>query len=82
MPLPASDQAQQKITDDDIIQLAKLGKQIEDHYQFPQDIEWAKEDNKIYIVQTRPVTTIKEVAEVEPEIKAPVLLTGHQPARV
>ena len=75
--LPEAAQAQQKLRDDDIIQLVKLGKQIEEHYQFPQDIEWAKENNEIYIVQTRPVTTIKETAvEVGPEITAPVLLSG------
>ena len=76
VPLPPSMQSQQKVTDDDILELVKLGKQLEDHYQFPQDLEWAKEDNHIYIVQTRPVTTIKEAAKVEPEIEAPVLLTG------
>ncbi|MBA7697935.1 Phosphoenolpyruvate synthase [subsurface metagenome] len=76
VPLPPSVQTQQKLTDDDIIQLARLGKQIEDHYEFPQDIEWAKEDKKLFIVQSRPVTTIKEVAEFEPEVKAPVLLSG------
>ena len=76
VPLPPSTQTQQKLTDEDIVQLAKLGKQIEDHYQFPQDIEWAKEDKELLIVQSRPVTTIKEVAEFEPEVKAPVLLSG------
>ncbi len=75
--LTPEEKAQQKISDKDIIALAKLGKHIEDWYQFPQDIEWAKEDKEIYIVQTRPVTTIREtVAEAIPEIKAPVLLSG------
>jgi pyruvate,water dikinase len=76
VPLLPSSQDQQKISDDDIIHLAKLAKQLEEHYEFPQDIEWAKEDNQILIVQTRPVTTIKEAAEVELETEAPVLLTG------
>jgi pyruvate,water dikinase len=76
VPLSLAMQTQQKVTDEDIIQLAKLAKQIEDHYQFPQDIEWAKEDKELFIVQSRPVTTIKEVTEFEPEIKAPLLLTG------
>ncbi|TET26421.1 MAG: phosphoenolpyruvate synthase [Dehalococcoidia bacterium] len=77
-PLPPSIQSQQKLADDDITKLAKLGKLLEDHYQFPQDIEWAKEDKKLFIVQTRPVTTIKTEAavEVRPEIKAAVLLSG------
>jgi pyruvate,water dikinase len=74
--LSPSTQSQQKISDDDIVHLAELAKQLEEHYQFPQDIEWAKEDKEIFIVQTRPVTTIKEAAEVAPEIKAPTLLTG------
>jgi pyruvate,water dikinase len=78
VPLPPSMQTQQKLADDDIITLAKLGKYIEDLYHFPQDIEWAKEDEEIFIVQTRPVTTIKKEAAVKvaPEITAPVLLSG------
>ncbi len=74
--LSPSSQNQQKISDDDIIHLAKLAKQLEEHYQFPQDIEWAKENSQIFIVQTRPVTTVKETAEVTAEIEAPILLTG------
>ncbi len=75
-PLPPLAQTQQKLTDKDILKLARLGKQLEDHYRSPQDIEWARENNKFYIVQTRPVTTLKETTNVEPEINAPVLLTG------
>ena len=75
--LPSKTQTQQKLTDKDILRLAMLGKQLEGHYRSPQDIEWAKENNKFYIVQTRPVTTLKEAIEVEPEINAPVLLTGN-----
>lgn len=54
-------QAKQKFSDDDITALAKIGKRIEDHYAFPQDIEWAKEGEDIFIVQTRPVTTMKDI---------------------
>jgi pyruvate,water dikinase len=75
-PVPESLRGKQKLIDDDIIELAKIGKQIEEHYQFPQDIEWAREGEKIHVVQTRPVTTIREIAEEEPEIEAPVLLQG------
>jgi pyruvate,water dikinase len=48
----------QKITNQQIIDIAKLGEKIHKHYFFPQDIEWAIDNNRIYIVQTRPVTTI------------------------
>ncbi len=74
--LTPEEQARQKITDDDIVQLAKIGKQLEDHYSFPQDVEWAKEKGEIYIVQTRPVTTIRETAGGAYDIDAPVLVSG------
>jgi pyruvate,water dikinase len=57
------------LSDKEIEELVKLGEIIEEHYGYPQDIEWAIEKGKIYIVQSRAVTTIKpkkeEVAEVE-----------------
>ncbi len=74
--LTAKEQEEQKISDEDIIALAKIGKHLEDHYKFPQDIEWAKENNELFIVQTRPVTTIKEAAAADLLIDAPVLLSG------
>lgn len=49
----------QKITDEDVLEIAKLGLKLEKHYYHPQDVEWAVEDGKIYIVQTRPVTTLR-----------------------
>ena len=45
------------MTDEQVIDLVKLGKKIEAHYGFPVDIEWALEENKFYIVQSRPITT-------------------------
>jgi len=65
VPIPMSDQTKQKLADEDIIALAEIAKAIESLYQFPQDIEWAKEKGKLYIVQTRPVTTIKPLKKAE-----------------
>ncbi len=58
-PIPGKLQTAQKITDEEVLQLAAIGKNIEDHYRFPQDIEWAKENGHLYVTQARPVTTIK-----------------------
>ena len=46
------------ISDDDIIELAKIAVTIEKHYARPMDIEWGKDgnDGKIYILQARPET--------------------------
>lgn len=51
--------SEQVLSEDKIKELAKLIKKIETHYGFPCDIEWAKERNKIYITQSRPITTLK-----------------------
>ena len=48
----------QAVPDDVIHQLATTGKQIEKVYDFPQDIEWAWADDKIYILQSRPITSL------------------------
>lgn len=47
-----------KLTDEEIIALAKIGDAIHKHYYFPQDMEWAMEDGELYIVQSRPITTL------------------------
>lgn len=60
MEVPKSLRDKQKISDDEVVKLAKIADGLQKHYYFPQDIEWAKEGNKLFIVQTRPVTTIKE----------------------
>lgn len=75
--VPPAKQTLQKLSDEDILNLARLGQTIEDLYQSPQDIEWAKEGAVLYIVQTRPVTTLKpKETEVTPKIEAEPILTG------
>jgi len=58
IPLPINLQHAEILRTNDIKQLAKLGLQIEDIYKKPQDIEWAKEKEKFFIVQARPITTL------------------------
>jgi len=50
----------QVLSDEDIYLLSEIILRIENHYGFPCDIEWAVEQRKFYIVQSRPITTLKE----------------------
>jgi len=50
--------AAQKLSDGQILELAELVLKIENHYDFPCDIEWALEKGKFYIAQSRPITTL------------------------
>lgn len=64
--VPIADRKDQKMSDSEIIELAKLGKKIEQHYNTPQDTEFAIAGGKIYMVQSRPITTLdKPQAESE-----------------
>ncbi len=56
--VPKIKQFRQKLSSKKIIELAKLCTKIEKHYKNPQDIEWALEKNKFYIIQSRPITTL------------------------
>ncbi|MBU5575370.1 MAG: phosphoenolpyruvate synthase [Candidatus Aenigmatarchaeota archaeon] len=63
--VPTDKQNIQVLTDDEIVRVAAYCKKIEEHYNYPQDIEWCIEKGKIYIVQTRAVTTLKEIEKRE-----------------
>jgi len=76
VPIPAKDQSYQKLADKDIAALAKIAKKIEALYKCPQDIEWAKEQGNFYIVQTRPITTLKAKEGPTEEIKGVELFSG------
>jgi len=57
-PVPPVTRSKQKLSDANIMALAKLCQRIEQHYGHPQDIEWALVSGKLYILQARPITTL------------------------
>lgn len=56
--LPKAKGSKQKLTGKQIIELAKICSNIEKHYDFPCDIEWALYKEKFFITQSRPITTL------------------------
>jgi len=53
------------LVDADILKLTELALKVENHYGTPQDIEWAEEDGRLYLVQTRPITTLTPESSAE-----------------
>jgi pyruvate,water dikinase len=49
---------QQALPDEQILALTRLGQQAQAHFGSPQDMEWAWADRKLYVVQSRPVTSL------------------------
>ena len=80
LPISIEYQKKQKLKNKFITELAQIGAKIEKHYKRPQDIEWALQSGKLYIVQSRPITTLKiEETKLEiddKDIDEKLLLTG------
>ena len=60
----------------EVKQLAEYAVKLEDHYKKPQDIEFAVENDEIFILQTRPITTLKDRSSSDQELDGRVLTEG------
>lgn len=58
--IPLAKGSKQVLTDKEILALTQIILAVEKHYGFPCDIEWAKEKGKFYVLQSRPITTLKK----------------------
>lgn len=60
----SDEEAAARVLDDEQLQqLGRLGSAVEAHYGTPQDIEWALVGNEIFLLQTRPITTLDRTGE-------------------
>ncbi|MET3195346.1 phosphoenolpyruvate synthase [Bacillus sp. OAE603] len=71
-------QKSQTLTESQILQLARLGRQIEAYFGCPQDIEWCLVDDTFYIVQSRPITTLYPIPEPSDQENHVYVSVGHQ----
>jgi len=71
-------QSQQALTDEQILSLTRMGRRIEEHFGYPQDIEWCVADGTIYIVQSRPITTLYPIPDVNDGQNHVYVSVGHQ----
>jgi len=62
--VPDEKREQRVLSDEEILALVKIGERVEDHYGEPQDVEWAMAGGDVYMLQSRPITTIDEDSEM------------------
>jgi rifampicin phosphotransferase len=77
-PIEAVRQEQPALTDEQVVRLVRLGRQIEAHFGHPQDIEWCLVDDDFHIVQSRPITTLFPIPEVRDGENHVYISVGHQ----
>jgi pyruvate,water dikinase len=56
--VPEAKREQRVLDEDELDRLRELGEHVEDHYESPQDVEWAMANGEVYMLQSRPITTI------------------------
>ena len=77
--VPKTKVNRKKIDDSMAIKIAKIGQKLHNHYAKPQDVEFAIDRGKLYIVQTRPITTLdtnQHQLESQINITQDPILTG------
>jgi pyruvate,water dikinase len=57
-PVPRGSERERVLTDEEIRVLTELAERVEAYFGTPQDIEWAIEAGEIYLLQSRPITTL------------------------
>ena len=72
------DQNAQALTDNEILELARIGRKIETYFGNPQDIEWCLRQGEFYIVQSRPITTLFPVPQANDDRNHVYVSVGHQ----
>jgi rifampicin phosphotransferase len=70
-------QSSQVLTDEQILRLERMGRQVEEHFGSPQDIEWCLAGDTFYIVQSRPITTLYPVPEASDRENHVYVSVGH-----
>lgn len=66
------------LNDEQILQLEGLGRKIEACFGSPQDIEWCLDEDTFYILQSRPITTLYPLPDVNDGKNRVYISYGHQ----
>ncbi|MCX9084868.1 MAG: phosphoenolpyruvate synthase [Candidatus Methanoperedens sp.] len=76
VPVPADKKNAKVLDDDELLKLVEFGNILEDLYGIPQDIEWAIKNREIFILQSRPITTIKKKKDPNDKVATTAILEG------
>jgi pyruvate,water dikinase len=60
LAVPAAEQGRRVLDDEHLLELARMAIRIEEHYGVPQDVEFARRGQELWIVQSRPITTLDD----------------------
>ncbi|WP_041275423.1 PEP/pyruvate-binding domain-containing protein [Desulforamulus ruminis] len=65
LPVPEERREKSVLEEARVLQLVELGRRSEAHFGFPQDLEWALAEGQLYLLQSRPITSLFPLPEPE-----------------
>lgn len=74
--VPSDLKNKQVLSEEEIIKLTNMGKRIQSHYQSPQDTEWGIVGDDLFMLQSRPITTLDKEIKESKDVNMEVLLKG------
>jgi phosphohistidine swiveling domain-containing protein len=63
LPVPSESRDVPALSEQQVAELVRLARDIETHYEIPQDIEWAYYKERPFVLQSRAITTLSEAVE-------------------
>lgn len=75
--IKSAQQTTQALTDEQILKIEDIGRKIEGHFGWPQDIEWCLAKGAFYIVQSRPITTLYPIPQIDDKENHVYVSVGH-----
>lgn len=76
VPVPEEKRNKRVLPDDELIELVEMGKRVQAHYGKPQDTEWAFHNGNLFLLQSRPITTLGNAEEKSEDVDLEVLIRG------
>ena len=76
VPVPDEKRNERVLPDDELIELVEMGKRVQAHYGKPQDTEWAFHNGNLFLLQSRPITTLGNAEEKSEDVDLEVLIRG------
>lgn len=65
--VPIERQSQESLTDSQVDEIVKWALKSEAYFECPQDLEWAIADDRVYLLQSRPITVVGEFEDEVPD---------------
>jgi len=77
IPIPAVFGEKQKLSEEALVKLTRIAKKIENHFLYPQRVEFLIEEEEIFVIDFEPLETILEEVRISPSVRSKKIFEGE-----